>query len=127
MHPPMTTRWRTWLWSAIGISLLAVVLTSSAVALPSDASGNLDRNENQLPRLAPDACFASSSVNADGQSNVPVAFRLRWNGELVASAVTPWFQANNGTFPFQPGVYELVAVNQTPDWPARVTMSLVCY
>jgi hypothetical protein len=127
VNTPITKRWRTWLWSAVGVGLLAAVLSSSAVALPSDASGNLDRNENQLPRLAPDACYASSSVNADGQSNFPVAFRLRRNGELVASNETTLFRANNGTIAFQPGLYELVAVNQKPDWPARVTMSLVCY
>jgi hypothetical protein len=110
----------------VGISLLAAVLSDSAVALPSDASGTLDHHENQLPRLAPDACYASSSVNASGQSNFPVAFRLRRNGSQVASDVTTWFQANNGTIPFQTGLYELVAVNQTPEKSARVTLSLVC-
>jgi hypothetical protein len=129
VNTPITKRWRTWLWSAVGVGLLAAVLSSSAVALPSDASGNLDRtdNANMYPRLAPDACYASSSVNADGQSNFPVVFRLRRNGELVASNETTLFRANNGTIAFQPGLYELVAVNQKPDWPARVTMSLVCY
>ncbi len=128
MHTPTTRTWRAWLWSAVGIGLLAAVLSSSAVALPSDASGNLDRttNENQFPRLAPDSCYANSSVNANGQANFPVAFRLRRNGELVASDTTTLFRANNMTIAFQPGLYELVAVNQQPEWPARITMSLVC-
>jgi hypothetical protein len=103
------------------------VLSGSAVALPSDASGNLDRNENQFPRMAPDACYASSSVNADGQGNFPMAFRLRRNGEVVASDVTTLFRANNGTIAFQRGLSELVAVNQRPEWPARLPMALVCH
>jgi hypothetical protein len=72
-------------------------------------------------------CYASTGFNASGQSNFPVAFRLRRDGTVIASDVTTWFQANNGTIAFQPGTYELVAVNQTPNRPARISMSLTCH
>jgi hypothetical protein len=56
--------------------LLAVTLSGSAMALPNDASGNLDLNSNGLPRLSPDICYAANSVNAIGSSNFPVGFCL---------------------------------------------------
>jgi len=126
MKTSATRPWRKWVLSATSIGLLAAVMSTSAVALPSDASGNLDINSNGYPRLAPDTCYASSGVNASGQSNVPVAFRLRRDGIVVATDTATWFQANNSTIPFQPGTYEFVAVNQTSNRPARIIMSLTC-
>jgi hypothetical protein len=121
-------QWRKWMWSATAAGVLAVTIASGAMALPSDASGRMDLNENGYATLAPDTCYASSGINASGQSDFPVAWRLRRDGVVVASDVTTWFQANNGTIQFRPGTYELRAVNnQRPTDPVRLTMSLVCH
>ena len=113
---------------ATSIGLIAALVGGTAAALPTDASGNLDLNSNGLPRLSPDTCYAASSVNATGQSNFPVAFKLFRDGAPVSADPSgTWFQANNGTFQFQPGMYELVAVNNTPSRKARVILSLVCH
>ena len=123
-----THKGRQWMWSATAAALLAVTISSGAVALPSDASGHMDINDNGFATLAPDMCYASSGINASGQSDFPVTWRLRRDGVVVASDVTTWFQANNGTIQFQPGTYELKAVNnQRPNDPVRLTMSLVCH
>ena len=106
---------------------LAVVMSSPAWALPTDASGTLDLNDAGLPRLAPDSCYAVNGVNAIGSANFPVRFRLSRDGNPVTADVdTTWFQANNSTFSFQPGTYQLVAVNRNPARPARIMMSLNC-
>ena len=123
-------QWRKWIWSATSMVLLAAVMSTSAVAVPRDASGNLSLNSNGKPRLSPDTCYASSAVYANGQSSnqVPVAFRLFRNGMEVAQASpATGFQVPNPDFTFQPGWYEFVAVdNLTPDTPARIIMSLSC-
>jgi hypothetical protein len=58
-----------------------------------------------------------------------VAFRLRRDGIVVSEAAPATsFQVPNPQFTFQPGMYELVAVNnQTPNTPARLILSLSCY
>jgi hypothetical protein len=123
-----THKWRTWMWSTATAGLLAVTLSSGAMALPSDASGHMDINETGFATLEPDSCFASSGINASGQSDFPVAWRLRRDGVAVATDVTTSFQANNGTIQFLPGTYELRAVNnQRPTESVRLTMSLVCH
>lgn len=109
------------------VGLLTAVMSSSALALPSDASGNLDVTAGGLPRLSTDACFAANSVNAMGSSNFPVRFNLFRDGIRVSGdGDTTLFTANNSTINFQPGIYKLSAVNTNPTRPARIIMSLVC-
>ena len=50
--------WRKRILSVTSVSLLAAVMSTSAVALPRDASGNLDINSNGFPRLSPDQCYS---------------------------------------------------------------------
>lgn len=108
-------------------ALLTAIMSSSALALPSDASGNLDVTAGGLPRLSPDTCFAANSVNAMGSSNFPVRFRLFRDGSIVSKdGDTAFFKADNGTFQFLPGTYKLEAINTNPTRPARIIMSLVC-
>ena len=117
--------------SITSVGLLAAVMSTSAIALPRDASGNLEINNNGFPRLSPDTCYATTAVYASGQSTngVPVAFRLRRDGIVVSEAAPATsFQVPNPQFTFQPGMYELVAANnQTPNTPARLILSLSCY
>ena len=126
MQTSAIRRGRQWIWSAIGLSLLAAGMSTSAVALPSDASGNLDTNNNRYPRLATDACYASNGINASGQSDFPMGWRVRREGTVVASDMATMFRANNGTIQFQAGPYQLFAVNENPNRPARVILSLTC-
>jgi hypothetical protein len=124
--------WRRWLLSTTSVGLLAAVMSTSAGAVPRDASCNLDINNNGFPRLSPDTCYASNGVFANGQSSnqVPVAFRLFRDGVKVSEAAPALaFQVpGNPDFTFQPGLYEFVAVNNlTPTYPARIIMSLSCY
>ena len=126
MKTSATRHWRKWILSATSVGLLAAVMSTSAAALPTDASGNLDINNNGYPRLATDACYASNGINASGQSDFPVGWRVRRDGTVVSSDMATMFRANNGTIQFQPGTYQLFAVNETPNRPARVILSLTC-
>jgi hypothetical protein len=46
----------------------------------------------------------------------------------MAPAAAVAFQVPNPTFTFQPGMYQLVAVNNlTPNTPARLILSLSCF
>ncbi|WP_137937746.1 hypothetical protein [Chitinivorax sp. B] len=117
------------LFKVLSGTLFVACVSQAAMALPSDASGSLDMNGNGLPRLTTDTCYASynGSINAMGQSNFPVAFRLFRDGiPVTADSAATWFQANNSTIAFQPGNYQMIAVNKMPTRPARITMSLTC-
>jgi hypothetical protein len=132
MKTSVMRQWRKRIVSVTSVGLLAAVLSTSASALPRDASGNLDLNNNGMPRLSPDQCYATTAVYANGQSSngVPVAFRLFRDGVKVSEATSALaFQVpGDPYFTFQPGMYQLVAVNNlTPYTAARLILSLSCY
>lgn len=101
------------------------------------ASGILDKNSNKQPRLATAECEAMEFVRAKGQSNFAIGLRLFYRPSVQAQQVavaggnslTELTIDEDSDFSFQPGLYQLVAVNnnaKTPQRPATITLKLSC-
>src|SRR5690349_20227798 len=99
------------------------------------ASGILDKNSYKQPRLATAECAAMNFVRAKAESNFLTGLRLFYRPSAQApqvavaggNALTELNIDAASAFPFQPGLYQLVAVNnntKTPQRAATITLQL---